>query len=78
MQLKPHLEDRGHHLAVPLGTKSGRDRVEPIDTAGKREILDRAKTCCSSASSSTSDPGKKLHQWKNHDHHVARSCGLTR
>lgn len=29
-------------------------------------------------SASTSHPALKLHQWKNHHHHVVRSCGITR
>jgi integrase len=28
--------------------------------------------------SSTSDPQRKLSQWKNHYYHVVRSCGISR
>jgi len=78
MQLRAHVADRGTYLVVSHGTKGGRDRVEPIDTPAKRECLDRAKAYCSTQTSSTSDPTRKLHQWKNHYYHVLRSCGITR
>lgn len=78
MQLRPHLADKGTYLSVTHGTKGGRDRVEPIRTAEQRALLDRAKTLCATLSSSTSDPCRKLSQWKNHYYQVVRSCGITR
>ncbi|MEW6168642.1 MAG: integrase domain-containing protein [Pseudomonadota bacterium] len=78
MQLRPTIADKGSYLAVTLGTKGGRDRVVPIDTAEKRALLERAKTLAAHRSASTSDPALKLHQWKNHYYHVVRSCGITR
>jgi integrase len=78
MQLRPHLADRGTYLSVTHGTKGGRDRVEPIRTPEQRAILELAKTFCATPSSSTSDPQRKLSQWKNHYYHVVRSCGITR
>lgn len=78
MQLRPYIADKGTYLAITVGTKGGRDRVEPIDIAEKRALLERAKTFAATRSSSTSDPRMKLHQWKNHYYHVVRACGITR
>jgi integrase len=78
MQLRPHLADKGSYLSICHGTKGGRDRVEQIRTPQQRALLERAKTFCSTPSSSTSDPQRKLHQWKNHYYQVVRSCGITR
>ncbi|MGH8320247.1 MAG: phage integrase N-terminal domain-containing protein [Steroidobacteraceae bacterium] len=78
MQLRPNLADKGTYLSITHGTKGGRDRVEPIRTAEQRGLLERAKTFCATLSSSTSDPCRKLSQWKNHYYHVVRSCGVTR
>jgi len=78
MQLRPHVADKGHYLALTVGTKGGRDRVVPIDTPEKRELIDRAKTFAASKLASTSDPNRTLAQAKNHYYHVLRSCGITR
>ena len=78
MQLRPHLADKGSYLSITHGTKGGRDRVEPIRTPQQRALLERAKTFCMTPSSSTSDPQRRLSQWKNHYYQVVRSCGITR
>src|SRR5487761_392763 len=78
MQLRPHLADKGKYLSITHGTKGGRDRVEPIRTPEQRALLERAKTFCATPSSSTSDPQRRLSQWKNHYYEVVRSCGITR
>ena len=78
MQLRPHVADKGSYLALTVGTKGGRDRVVPIDTPEKRELIDKAKTFAASKLASTSDPTKTLAQVKNHYYHVLRSCGITR
>ena len=78
MQLRPHVADKDHYLALTVGTKGGRDRVVPIDTPEKRELIDRAKTFAASKLASTSDPNRTLAQAKNHYYHVLRSCGITR
>jgi integrase len=78
MQLRPHLADKGSYLSITHGTKGGRDRVEPIRTPEQRALLERAKTFCATPSSSTSDPQRRLSQWKNHFYLVVRSCGITR
>ena len=78
MQLRPYVADKGHYLALTVGTKGGRDRVVPIDTPEKRELIDRAKTFAASKLASTSDPDRTLAQAKNHYYHVLRSCGITR
>lgn len=78
MQLRPHVADKGSYLALTVGTKGGRDRVVPIDTPEKRELIDKAKTFAAFKLASTSDPTKTLAQVKNHYYHVLRSCGITR
>jgi integrase len=78
MQLRPHLADKGTFLSVTHGTEGGRDRVEPIRTPQQRALLERAKAFCTKPSSSTSDPNRKLHQWKNHYYQVVRARGITR
>jgi integrase len=78
MVLKPHLADKGTYLAVSHGTKGGRDRVVPIDTPAKRELIDQAKTLAASKLASTSDPAKTLAQVRNHYYQVLRQCGITR
>lgn len=78
MQLRPHIADKGPYLALTVGTKGGRDRVVPIDTPDKRELIDRAKTFAASKLASTSDPNRTLAQAKNHYYHILRSCGITR
>ena len=78
MQLRPHMADKGPYLALTVGTKGGRDRVVPIDTPEKRELIDKAKTFAASKLASTSDPNKTLAQVKNHYYHLLRSCGITR
>jgi integrase len=84
MQLRPHVahkateaDGRGY-LALNVGTKGGRDRVVPVDTAEKVRLLEQAKTFAASKLASTSDPNRTLAQWKNHYYHVLRSCGITR
>lgn len=78
MLLKPHMADKGSYLAVNWGTKGGRDRVVPIDTPQKREVLERAKAFAASRTASTSDPARTLAQWRNHYYHVCRSVGISR
>lgn len=74
----PHLADKGAYLAISLGTKGGRHRVEPIDTPEKRALIERAKSWALSKQASTSDPHKTLAQVKNHYYAVLRACGITR
>ena len=78
LQLRPHIADKGTYLAVNLGTKGGRDRVVPIDTPEKRELLERAKSFAALRLASTSDPERTLVQAKNHYYAVVRACGITR
>ena len=78
MQLRPNVADKGSYLALTVGAKGGRDRVVPIDTPEKRELIEKAKTFAASKLASTSDPNLTLAQAKNHYYHVLRSCGITR
>ena len=78
MQLRPHIADQGTFLLVNMGTKGGRDRVVPIDSPQKREVLDRAKSFATTKMSSTSDPRKSLAQAKNRYYSILRNCGISR
>lgn len=78
LQLRPYVADRGAYLAINIGTKGGRDRVVPIDTPQRRELIDRAKTFAATKLASVSDPAKTLAQAKNHYYEVVRSCGIKR
>lgn len=72
LQLRPHIADKGVYLHLHAGTKGGRERIVPIDTDYKREVLERAKDFAANKSSSISDPTKKLSQVKNHYFYVLR------
>jgi integrase len=78
LQLRPHIADKGVYLHLHAGTKGGRERIVPIDTAYKREVLERAKEFAANKSSSISDPAKRLSQVKNHYYFVLRECGIKR
>jgi integrase len=78
MMLRPYLADKGAYLDVSVGTKGGRPRAVPINTAEQRALLSEAKTFAAVKDSSTSDPNRSLAQWKNHYYHVLRRCGITR
>ena len=73
------LQDPRVALQLELQAAFGlRDRVEPIRTTQQRGLLERAKALCVTRLSSTSDPNRKLHQWKNHYYEVVRACGISR
>jgi integrase len=78
LQLRPHIADQGTYLAVNVGTKGGRDRVVPIDTPHKRDLIDRAKTFAATKLASISDRAKTLVQVKRHYYEVVRACGIKR
>jgi integrase len=78
LQLRPHLADKGVYLHIHAGTKGGRERIVPIDTSYKREVLERAKEFAANKSSSISDATKKLAQVKNHYFYALRQSGITR
>jgi integrase len=78
MMLRPYLADKGAYLDVSVGTKGGRPRAVPINTAEQRALLDEAKAFAATKDSSTSDPTKSLAQVKNHYYYVLRSCGISR
>lgn len=78
LQLRPHIDDKGGYLHLHAGTKGGRERVVPIDTAYKREVLERAKAFAANKSASISDPTRKLSQVKNHYFYILRISGIKR
>jgi hypothetical protein len=78
MQLRPHLADRGHYLAINWGTKGGRDRVVDIATPQQRDVLDRAKALAATPSASMCDPSLTLKQAKGHYYRVVAKCGITK
>lgn len=77
-QIRPHIAEKGTYLTVNVGTKGGRDRVVPIDTPEKRELIDRAKTFAASKNVSTSDQRLSLAQIKNHYNAVCRAAKITK
>jgi integrase len=78
MQLRPHLADRGHYLAINWGTKGGRDRVVDIATPEQRDVLDRAKAFAATPNASMCDPALTLKQAKGHYYRVVAKCGITK
>lgn len=78
MQLRPHLADRGHYLAINWGTKGGRSRVVDIATLEQRDVLNRAKTFATTPIASMCDPALTLKQAKGHYYRVMAKCGVTK
>ena len=77
--LTPIKNDLGDFLAVMEGTKGGRPRFIPIQTAGQRAALDAAKLMASEHNrGKTSRPGETLAQAKNRFYYVCNRIGFTR
>jgi site-specific recombinase XerD len=77
-QLKPHIADQGLYLMVNAGTKGGRDRVVPIETAQQRALIERAKTFAAHKNASTSAQKLSLAQVKNRYGAVCKEAGITK
>ncbi len=75
---RPHLDDKGTHIAIILGTKNKRPRSTPIETAEQREVVERAKQFADKVHSSTIPQKYTLLEWENHYTYILRKCGITR
>jgi integrase len=78
MLLRPHLAEQGEWLEVNWGTKGGRPRRVPLETASQRELLEAAKRLVPHRHSSTIPARYTLKAWKHHYYYVLRCCGITR
>jgi integrase len=78
VMFKPHRADRGDHIDVEFGTKGGRHRIVPVETAYQRQVLDGAKSMVKSLNGYVGDNGKSLKQALNRFDYVCRRFGLTR
>lgn len=76
--LKVHPADKGVYLAVNWGTKGGRDRIIPIETADQRDVLQRAKALITHKRHSLIPDGFNFKQWKNHYYYVCHQHGISR
>ncbi len=75
--LKPHQADRSNYLAVNWGTKGGRERVIPIETAYQKEVLARAKAFAKPDYSLT--PKRySFSQWRDHYYYICQEHGINR
>lgn len=75
---RPHLDDKGTHIAIILGTKNKRPRSTPIETDAQREVLEHAKQFADKVDASTIPPSYTLLEWENHYTYILRKCGITR
>jgi integrase len=76
--LRPELADCQTHLAVRWGTKGGRDRVVPIDSDEKRDLINQAKVWANKNSGSLIPVGYTLKTWRRHYYYITTKCELTR
>lgn len=78
IMLKPHRADKGLYLVVTDGTKGGRDRIVPVDTDRKREVINQAKAMARSINNSVSNERRTLKQELSHYSYVLNSRGFNR
>ncbi len=80
VMFKPHRSDMGNHIALPrnAGTKGGRPRSFPVDTAEKRTVLDEAKAMVQTLDGHISDPKRSLKQNIDRFYNVVRKYGVTK
>jgi len=77
--IRPKQDDHGQVLQVIAGTKGGRPRTVPIETASQRAILDEAQQMITATGQHSLIPLRyNLRQWLNRCYTVFRACGLTR
>ena len=77
VMLRPHRADKGMYLAVTDGTKGGRDRVVPINSASKRETLDAAKAFVGPVLDAHMGGGQTLKQALNRFSNVLHRSGVN-
>lgn len=78
IQLKPFTAHEGMYLRVRDGTKGGRERIIPIESAYQREVLMEAKEAASRWDGSLGRPGRNLEQNINRFSYVMKKLGITR
>lgn len=78
VQFKPHRVDEGGVLRVRDGTKGGRERMVPVESAYQREVLARAKAMAPRFHDHIGRPGRTLEQALNRFSYVMRKLGLTK
>jgi integrase len=75
--LRPHLADKGQVLVISHGTKGGRDRFVPIDTAEQRALLDALKAFLPKGESLVPKQFTYV-QYRNQYYYVLRQHGISR
>ena len=74
----PHAAEIDGQLEIKRGTKGGRQRFVPIDTAEKRAALEAAKRLVASKAASLGRPGKSLKQNLARLRYVMKKFGITK
>jgi integrase len=72
------MDDRGDYLDVLIGTKGGRLRRIPIETAEQRAALDHLKQFATSKNGSTIPMTHTFAQWRNRVRWINRSIGFSK
>jgi site-specific recombinase XerC len=75
---RPWESDQGTVFHLLHGTKGGRPRFVPIDTAEKRAAVDLAKSLVDGPTGFLANPAKSLKQNKARYHNVLAKFGVTR
>lgn len=80
IQFRPHAADAygGSVICIRWGTKGGRERFQPVETAQQREILERAKTFAAGLNASVSDPSLNLKSARGLYYRTVARFGLTK
>jgi len=79
IELKPHRVDKGDYMVVSDGTKGGRARVVPINTQGKRDLLEQCKKLVGFAKNAyMGDPENSLAQNKRRFYYLMEKFGITK
>jgi integrase len=75
---RPYESDQGTVFLIEHGTKGGRKRSVPIDTAEKRAAIDHAKSLLDHPSLFLADPSKTLKQNMARYYNTLAKFGLTK
>lgn len=80
VQFRPHAADvyGGNLICIRWGTKGGRERFEPVETAEQRRVLDQAKTFAANLNASVSDPNLSLKSARGLYWRTVARFGLTK
>jgi integrase len=77
IMFRPYADDKGTHLELRHGTKGGRRRDVPVETAAQRALLDRCKMVMLSNGDSLSGTARTLKQALNWYENLADRIGAT-